>query len=74
MTITAIDVISWLNTLISIYGNFLVIGKKRIGFLVWIISNIVWIAIDYYTGLYAQAMLFVVYTFISAYGYIKWKE
>ena len=69
-----ITIVSWINTLFSIYGNFLVIKKKREGFIVWIISNMIWVFIDYTVGLNAQAMLFIVYTFISMYGYIKWGE
>jgi len=67
-------IITWLNTLFSIYGNFLVINKRKEGFIVWIISNILWVCIDFKMGLDAQAMLFIVYTFISIYGYTKWKE
>ena len=67
-------IVSWINILASILGNILIIKKKRSGFLAWVFSNIIWIIIDCHTGLYSQAVLFVIFTIIAIYGFIKWKE
>jgi len=69
-----LTIISWVNALASIIGNILIIKKKRSGFLVWVFSNIIWIIVDCSVGLYSQAALFVVFTIIVIYGFIKWKE
>lgn len=69
-----LDIISWVNTFFSILGNILVIKKKRSGFMVWIVSNITWIVIDIIAEVYSQAALFVIFTIIAIYGFIKWKE
>lgn len=38
--------VSALALIFSVVGNLLVNIKKRYGFLVWIISNIIWIAVN----------------------------
>jgi nicotinamide riboside transporter PnuC len=69
-----INYIGWLVAVASIIGNILVIKKRRSGFMVWIISNIVWVAIDCHKEIYSQAVLFTIFTIIAAYGWIKWKK
>lgn len=69
-----IEIISWFNVSLSILGNILVIKKKRSGFMAWIISNIIWIVIDFNAGIYSQVALFIVFTIIAIYGFIKWRE
>lgn len=68
-----IQIISIIATALSLYGNYLVICKKIIGFPVWIASNILWIAVNF-MGIpnYSQIFMFLVYAATSAYGWYKW--
>lgn len=68
-------ILSSIATMLSILGNFLIIKKKRIGFISWIISNILWIIVNLISiPNIPQIIMFLVYTGISIYGWIKWKQ
>jgi len=63
---------TWVLTLMSILGAYLNVKKKRISFLLYTIANIGWIFTNLYFEIYSQAMLFLVFTVLSAYGWIEW--
>lgn len=63
---------TWLLTAMSILGAYLNVKKKRISFLLYTIANIGWILTNLYFEIYSQAMLFLVFTFLSTYGWIEW--
>lgn len=65
------DVVAFL---ISLMGVWLNIKKKKEGFLIWIVSNILWIIYNCMHKSYIQAFLFLVFVGTSIYGYIKWKR
>lgn len=68
-----IDIVSIIATALSLLGNYLVICKKIIGFPVWILSNILWILVNYMgTPNMSQIFMFLVYAATSAYGWWKW--
>lgn len=68
-------ILSSIATILSILGNFLIIKKKKIGFISWIISNILWIIVNLISiPNIPQIIMFLVYTVISIYGWIKWKQ
>jgi nicotinamide riboside transporter PnuC len=68
-------ILSLIATILSLLGNFLIIKKKRIGFISWIISNILWIIVNLISiPNIPQIIMFLVYTGISIYGWIKWKQ
>jgi nicotinamide riboside transporter PnuC len=62
----------WTLTALSIIGAILNIRKKRSGFAVYTIANIGWIIVNIYHGIYAQAVLFLVFTGLSIWGWIEW--
>lgn len=64
----------WIMTTIAIAGAILNVYKRWEGFLLWLVSNTAWVIIDYSSGLYAQAGLFLFYSGLSAYGLIKWRS
>lgn len=66
--------IIWIITLMAIGGVVLNIKRRVEGFYLWTISNIGFVAVDYNAGLYAQAVLFVVYTGLSVWGIIEWRK
>ena len=64
----------WLVTALSLYGNVLNIKKKRSGFVVWVIANVLWLTYDIITGLYSRATLDIVQTAFCVWGIIEWKN
>jgi hypothetical protein len=70
-----IELISWVFTLLSIAGGFLVTSTKSkyrfIAFILWIISNAFWIGFNFYFKHYSPMFLFSVYFIQSAIGIYK---
>ncbi|MDA8162949.1 MAG: nicotinamide mononucleotide transporter [Desulfobacteraceae bacterium] len=64
--------ITWGLAALSIFGAVLNVKKRRSGFALYTLANMGWIFVDIYYGIYAQAMLFVVFTVLSAWGWIEW--
>ena len=70
-----IDIVSAIATICSLYGNYLVIKKNKFGFVIWLISNILWILINFIGVLnISQVIMFVIYGILNIYGWIKWKQ
>ena len=70
-----IDIISAIATICSLYGNYLVIKKNKFGFVIWLISNILWILINFIGVLnISQVIMFMIYGILNIYGWIKWKQ
>ncbi len=65
-------ILPWSLTLLSIFGAVLNIKKKRSSFAVYTVANIGWIIVDIYKGIYAQAVLFMVFTALSTWGWFEW--
>lgn len=59
-------------TAISLFGNYLNCRKVRMCFIVWIICNIGWAIIDIAAGSYSRAVLDIVQTLFSIYGFKEW--
>jgi nicotinamide riboside transporter PnuC len=68
------DIFTWIITILAIVGVVLNINKRVEGFYLWVGSNLAWGVIDYNAGLYAQAVLFIVYTGLSVWGIIEWRK
>ena len=70
-----IDIVSAIATICSLYGNYLVIKKNKFGFVIWLISNILWILINFIGVLnISQVIMFMIYGILNIYGWIKWKQ
>jgi nicotinamide riboside transporter PnuC len=70
-----LQILSIIALLLSITGNILINHKKKFGFIIWIISNVFWITINFRsTPNYPQVLMYVVYVFINWDGFIKWKR
>jgi len=63
---------TWVFMLLSITGVVLNVKKLRICFIFWIPANMGWIAVNLYKDIHAQALLFVVYTSLSVWGWTEW--
>lgn len=67
-----INIITWILTVISLVGNYLNCRKIRICFIIWILCNIGWMIYDLHGRIYSRALLDLVQTAFSIYGYISW--
>jgi nicotinamide riboside transporter PnuC len=71
---TFMDIFPWVVSAFSIIGVVLNIKKMRICFYIWLFTNASWTIVDFVFGLYAQSLLFLVYTGLAVYGIIEWKK
>lgn len=73
MDISLIDIVSVLALLFSLGGNLLINLQRKIGFVVWAISNALWIAVNLMgEPNVSQIIMFVVYTAFNIHGLISW--
>ena len=67
------DALSFMALVCSLGGNLLVNYKKRIGFVIWIISNILWIGVNLRDDTnWCQIVMFLVYMCLNIQGFIQW--
>ena len=60
-----------LATSLSVVGAIFVAYRKRIGFLIWIVANFLWIVFGYMNQHWGMTLLFCVYLITSYIGYKK---
>ena len=69
----SIGIMSFVALVLSLAGNALINFRKRIGFFVWILSNVAWIAVNMMgTPNWSQIAMFVVYVVFNVHGWMKW--
>ena len=68
------QILFWSLSCISIIGVWLNIKKKSYCFLIWMFTNVSWMCIDFFKGIYAQAFLFLVYFILAIKGFYDWRK
>ncbi len=69
----SIGIMSFVALVLSLAGNALINFRKRIGFFVWILSNVAWIAVNMMgTPNWSQIVMFVVYVALKVHGWVSW--
>ena len=69
----SIGIMSFVALVLSLAGNALINFRKRIGFFVWILSNVAWIAVNMMgTPNWSQIAMFVVYMAMNVHGWVSW--
>ena len=69
----SIDIMSFVALVLSLSGNALINFRKRVGFFVWILSNVAWIVVNMMgTPNWSQIVMFVVYVALNVHGWIAW--
>lgn len=66
--------VSWIFTIIALYGTYLNINQDKNCFYYWLISNSAFSAINFYSDMKAQGFLFGIYTIMSIIGIKTWKN
>lgn len=70
-----IEVLSWLATGGSLLGQLLINNKKKSAFPIWIISNLLWIAVNILgTFNLANVVMYIIYTLMNIHGLIVWNK
>lgn len=68
-------VVSVLGALCSLFGNVLIMLKKRSGWIVWIVGNILWIVYNFLSEFnLPMVTMYIVYAIINVCGFVKWKK
>lgn len=67
-----INILQWFAIVLSLLGNYLINKKNIFGFIVWIISNIIWIVGAIYANQPQQAVLFMSYIILCFHGLYQW--
>ena len=67
------DILSIAALVSSLSGNALVNYKRRVGFIVWIVSNILWILVNLLGDTnWCQVLMFIAYMCLNVQGWIVW--
>lgn len=68
-----VTIVSVLALITSLSGNILVNYKRRIGFIIWSISNVFWIWVNFISTLnVSQVIMYLVYLLLNIQGFIVW--
>lgn len=66
-------ILSIIGTILSLGGNIFIAKKNRIGWLMWLVGNVVWIAVNFLGTLnIPMVLMYMVYMIINVIGFIKW--
>ena len=63
-----------LATILSIVGGVFIIFVDRRGYMIWIVSNFVWILIFILSHLYISIIPFAFYQGVNVAGWLKWRD
>ena len=68
-------ILSIIALILSLTGNILVNFKKKLGFIIWISSNIFWIVVNFIGDMnYPQVIMYLVYAGLNVQGYLNWSK
>ena len=72
-SVSAVGWVSFFALVFSLAGNTLINFKVRFGFVVWIVSNVLWIAVNL-MGVpnWSQIAMFVAYMMLNLHGLLSW--
>lgn len=65
---------TWLVTTAAIVGTVANVWRKRWGFAVWMVTDLVWCVRDLMIGENAQAFLMAVYFGLGVWGFMAWGD
>jgi len=67
-----IEIFIWINTAFAVIGTFLNAKRIRFGFILWMITNAVFVFNNLRLHSYSQATLFTIYFGLALFGWISW--
>lgn len=67
--------LSIIALIFSLVGNILVNFKKKLGFIIWTVSNVFWIVVNFIGDMnYPQVIMYLVYVGLNVQGYVNWSR
>ena len=67
--------LSIIALVLSLVGNILVNYKRKLGFIIWISSNVFWIVVNFLGDVnYPQVIMYVIYAGLNVQGYVNWSR
>ena len=67
-------IIDWIAATFAIIGVYLIGNKNKYGFLICVISGLLWLIVALYTGLYGLFLEVTPLFFLNIFNFIKWKK
>jgi len=61
-------------TILALIGVILNIKKNKLCFYIWFFTNASWAVVDFYKGIPAQGILFIIYTGLAVWGIYEWDK
>lgn len=68
------EVITWIISFLALMGTILNANRNKYGFILWFVTNLFWVFVDFQSGLYAQSALFLAYTLLAIKGIVTWSK
>jgi len=70
-----VDIVSLAAFILAITGNLLINAKRRSGFMVWIVANSLWVAVNLLGETnWFQVAMFASYSIFNVFGYFGWSK
>ena len=67
--------LSIIALILSLLGNILVNYQRKLGFVIWISSNVFWIVVNFIGDMnYPQVIMYLVYAGLNVQGYVNWSK
>lgn len=67
--------LSIIALIFSLVGNILVNFKKKLGFIIWTVSNVFWIVVNFIGDMnYPQVIMYLVYVGLNVQGFVNWSK
>lgn len=68
------EITTWIISGMALTGTILNSNRNKYGFILWFITNLFWVIVDFRAGLYAQSALFFAYTLLAVSGLVTWTK
>lgn len=61
-----------ISAVIAVIGTLLITFKNKIGFLFWVVGNVLWVVYGLITKQYFFMSQYIIFTGLAVYGFVKW--
>lgn len=74
MTELIFKILEWSGAVLGLIGAILLTEKRKSGFIVFSIFNLLWLILGIFRSEYGMAALMAAYLVVNLRGYIKWSR
>lgn len=67
-----VEILMWCNTAVAVFGTYLNTKQIRFGFVLWMLTNAVFIVNNIAIKSWPQAALFSIYLGLAVLGWVSW--